>query len=303
MKDFNFSIHTDLFSASETESLYVIDVAANGFCYVSQNDLFLCGRSVDEALLEGIDFYKKNIYKDDLHLWMKMFNAILLFLRNFEEKHDEIEYFSCTFRLQKNYSNSTISLPLMVFHRLIPVWADNKALYLICSVVESAASQAGNLRMYNKGGLTFEQYNAKTQYWNKKIIEPLTEREKAILLLSKQGKTTKEIANFLNRGFHTIRNQITALYKKLEVNSMLEAIDFTSNHCMIYFKEHGEKNSNQLHVETPLKSERVPITAELLQRVQQHLDGGKNNREAAKLEGVSEGIIRYWIKNEKLTKC
>lgn len=60
---------------------------------------------------------------------------------------------------------------------------------------------------------------------------PLTEREKEVLLLIADGKNTKEIANelFLTNG--TVRNYISVILDKLGVSNRIEAI--------IRFKEKG----------------------------------------------------------------
>ncbi|MDR0573201.1 MAG: LuxR C-terminal-related transcriptional regulator [Tannerella sp.] len=90
--------------------------------------------------------------------------------------------------------------------------------------------------MYNKDGLTYEEYSFTTGRWKLKTKEALTEREKAILMLAGQGKSSVEIADVLCKGQNTIRNQIKLLFAKLEVHSMQEAIECACNHRMIYPK-------------------------------------------------------------------
>lgn len=53
---------------------------------------------------------------------------------------------------------------------------------------------------------------------------PLTEREKAVLELIAEGKSTKEIATALNIKVGTVRNYISAILEKLEVTNRIEAI-------------------------------------------------------------------------------
>ena len=130
------------------------------------------------------------------------------------------------------------------------------------------------------------------------MIEPLTEREKAILMLARQGNNSKEIASNLCRGHYTIRNQIKALFEKLNVNSMQEAIDFSYYHCLI----NASKQVLQKPNKTSRKKIRILLTIDRLNRIQQNLDDGKSIRQAAKLEGVAESAIRYQIKQGKLKK-
>jgi transcriptional regulator EpsA len=51
----------------------------------------------------------------------------------------------------------------------------------------------------------------------------LTERERVILYWVREGKTNWEIAQICNRSQHTIKNQIEALFRKLQVTSRAQA--------------------------------------------------------------------------------
>lgn len=288
----------DMLSSITTESLYVLDIPQKQFCYVKPDDLFLCGFSTEEALKEGYDFYSKIVYPEDLSLWTDMRKAVLRRLKNFEKIRDEIDYFSCTFRLLRRYSFISRPLPQMVYHRMKPVWTDNELRYLICSVESSTIKEAGNLHLYTKDGLIYEEYNFTTKRWKQKTKELLTERERAILMLAQQGKSSAEIADNLCKGQNTIRNQIKALFSKFEVHSMQEAIEFACYHCMISPKQDIEPQP----IEASCKRSRVLLTEDMLQRIQQYLDDGKSVRQAAKLEGIAESAIRYWKNKERLRK-
>ena len=292
-----FIRYLEILSSTLTESIYVIDMATNWFCYVSPNDLFLCGHTVEDALLCGNDFYKKIVLPDDLPLWEKIFKAVLGYLSDFDENRAEIDYFSCTFRLQRKYSFSSLrTLPQMVYHRIKPIFGNDNLRYLVCSVRSSACKKTGNLRLYCKNGMSYEEYNTATRRWKRKTIEPLTERERAILMLAQQGKSSGEIANYLCKGRNTIRNQIKPLFSKLNVHSMQEAVDFAGYHRLIYPKQDIEMQP----AEKRCKRNRVLLKEDMLQHIQQQLDIGKSIRQAAKLEGIAESAIRYWIKKGKL---
>lgn len=229
------SIH--LLSSITTESLYVIDIPQRQFCYISPDDLFLCGFSVEEAMEQGYDFYSKIIYPEDLPVWTEILNVVCQYLRNYKEKLDERNYFSCTFRLLRKYSFTPRPLSQMIYHRIQPMWIANKLRYLICWIGSSTIKKAGNLRLYNKGGSTYEEYSFVTKRWKQNTIEPLTEREKVILMLAQQGKSTVEIAKNLCKAHFTIRNQIKSLFSKLKVHSMQEAIEIASYHGMLHSQQ------------------------------------------------------------------
>jgi DNA-binding NarL/FixJ family response regulator len=287
--------YLDFISSISADSYYVIDVRKKRFCHIQPDARFLCGHSVGEAMSMGTDFYQEIIHPDDLPLWRKMFKAVLLYLNHFEEKQNEINYFSCTFRLQRKYSFLAHSLSQMINHQMKPVWKEDELRYFICSVESSATKKAGNLRMYYKDGLAYEEYSTATERWKKKTIVPLTEHERAILMLARQGKSSGEIAGDLCKGCNTIRNQIKALFSKLNVHTMQEALEFAHHHIL-----NLKQKQQQQPVETLRKRARIPLTADKIQCIQQHLDDGKSIRQAAKLEGITEGTIRYLIKHGKL---
>ena len=186
--------HLDLFSSIATESFYMVDVQQQRFCYIQPHTSFLCDYAAEEALNLGYDFYPKIVHPDDLPTWKKMHKAILRYLDDDAEKRDEVDYFSCTFRLQHKYSFLSHPLPQMVYHRLKPVWVDDQLRYLICSVAGTSTKEA--LRMYNSDGKSYEEYNLQTHKWKPITIKPLTEHERVILMLEQQGKNVKEISSF-----------------------------------------------------------------------------------------------------------
>jgi DNA-binding NarL/FixJ family response regulator len=225
----------EAFSAVTTGGLYVLNIPQMQFCCIKPDDFFLCGFSVGEALKLGNSFYSKIVYPEDLPLWKNMLKSVLHYLKDSDDKRNEVDFFSCTFRLQHTFNNRPLAY--MVYHRMKPVWEDGKLHYLICSVVNSTVKEAGNLLMHNIDGLTYEECNLKNKKWKRITIKMLTERERAILMLAGQGKKTKEIANDLYRGHNTIHNQKQLLFPQLNVHSKQEAIEYAHSHRMIYYKD------------------------------------------------------------------
>lgn len=290
----------EIISAITSKSLFVLDVTANCFRAIASNNFFLCGCSDDDTMLSGSHFFKKIIYPDDLELPKTMYRVVLEYLRHCKKEEQRQVCFSITFRLQRYYSFLNKPFPQMVILRMKPIWQNDKLSCFICSVGNSNAQNAGNLFIHGKDGLIHTEYNFDKQSWKKVVIKPLTEREKAILVLACQGRNSKEIANCLCRGHHTIRNQIKSLFDKLGVNSMQEAIDFSDNYCMLYLPRNHDLNHRQSSSGVSQKRKRILITEEILQHVRQHLESGKSIRQAALSEKISESAIRYWIKLGKL---
>ena len=163
-----------------------------------------------------------------------MHRVVLLYIKENEDCRDDIDAFYCTFRLQRKVSFLTNPLPQMVYQLMKPAWEGDELRYLICALDSSTAKESGNLLLFSKNGRMHKEYRRASRRWKPVIIEALTERERAILMLAQQGKTVKDIAHDLAKGYHTIHNQITELFFKLEVHSMMEAIDLSSIHNNIY---------------------------------------------------------------------
>jgi len=284
------------------ECVYVVDVRQRCFRFVSNHDLFLCGHTQEEVIKLGYNFYRKVVHPEDYHLVGKMQRATLKKLAEIGESWDEVGYFSCSFRLLRKYSFLPRPLPQMVCHQAKPVWVEDELRYFVCSVENSCIKKRENLRMYHKNNPVYEEYNANTNRWKRMVIEPLTEREKAILMLSQQGKKIYEIANDLNIGYKTADNQISKIFEKLDTHSMKDSVIFAENHQMIYIPVRKMSDTILQPVEAPRKRKRILLTEDKLKNIQKSLNEEYSINSIAKKEGVSEGAIRAAIKKNKLKK-
>lgn len=231
-----FIQYCKMFSSITSDSFYVLDIPQKQFYYIKPDDLFLCGHSVEEAMRLGHDFYTQIIHPDDLPLWTNILKIVSNYLYDQKDKWNEIDYFSCTFRLLRKYSFSSRLLSQMVYQRMKPIWLNNHLRYLLCMVGSSTHKEAGFFFLHSKDKLIYEEYSFTTRRWKQQKRELLTEREKAILMLAKQGKNTVEIANDLCKGQYTIRNQIKPLFNKLKVHSIQEAIEFCDCYHLLNIK-------------------------------------------------------------------
>ena len=68
-------------------------------------------------------------------------------------------------------------------------------------------------------------------------IEPLTEREREVLVLIAKGLRNKEIADALFISERTVKFHANALYQKLNVTSRTEAVSFALQHHLITLDE------------------------------------------------------------------
>ncbi len=65
------------------------------------------------------------------------------------------------------------------------------------------------------------------------LHEPLTERERDVLLLLTQGKSNKEIASELFIGDRTVKSHLSAIFQKLDVTDRTQAALFAVRHGLV----------------------------------------------------------------------
>jgi two-component system, NarL family, response regulator DesR len=83
-----------------------------------------------------------------------------------------------------------------------------------------AKELADALRRVHGGGRAIDP-NLATEAWGES--DPLTERERSVLRLAGEGKTSGEIADLLNLSEGTVRNYLSEAISKLGVNNRVEA--------------------------------------------------------------------------------
>ncbi|MDR0573190.1 MAG: LuxR C-terminal-related transcriptional regulator [Tannerella sp.] len=208
-------------------SIYVIDFHKQCFLFVSGHDLFLSGFSPGNVLKMGYDFFPKIIHPDDLPLFIDIHRAILQCLSE-PNSLQEIDYFAFNIRLMNH------GLPLMVYHKMTPLFMNGYARIGVCHLSGSVTHKSGNLEICFKDRKKSSLYSFKQQQWQPQESLSLTSREKSILKLARQGKCNKEIGDIIHASERTIRNTETTLYKKLNVHSMCEAIIYSTNHRLIF---------------------------------------------------------------------
>jgi DNA-binding CsgD family transcriptional regulator len=210
------------------ESVYVVDLYKKQFLYVSLNSQFQCGYTSSEVLSLGYQYYFKIVYKEDLPLLMRMYKEVLSYLKNANDLL-RLKYLMFTYRVVLH--NEEV---LMVNHKVVPLLHEKgqDVRLVVCKVSHSIRKESGNLMALYDEPHRLYSYSFEQEQWCDEHIIMLTDREKGILKLAKQGKSTKEMAAMLHSRENTIRNQKSALYYKLHVNSMSDAI-FAASHYSI----------------------------------------------------------------------
>ena len=281
-------------AAMSIEAVYVIDFLKREFLYVANSDLFLCGHSVEEAMLLGYDFYSKITHPADLPLLAEMHHAILLRLCSMTDSGN-LNYFSFSVRMGNK------SKYLMSFHKIKPLFVDGHIRYGLCTVVNTALATSGNLRTHHIDGVDDEEYLF-TGTWQKIATLHLSQREREILRLAYRGKIGSKAADILHISNNTLRNDQAQLCKKLNVHSMTQALIYASTHQINFWDNQHDHNLKQEG--KPVRRRiRHLITPDMMLRIQEGLHHGLHVNVIAEQEHISEGAIRYHIGKGKLQKA
>ena len=283
------------FASVSLETVYVVDFLNEGFHFVPNRGDFLCGYSVTEVMSLGYGFLPTIIHDNDLPLLRDMYQAIR---RRLFGKSDLgcIRFFSFTIRIRiKNESKY-----MMYYHKIRPIFIDGMLRYGLCMMRNSVLDTPGRLRAYLTNGKDYEEYSPKTKKWKRGIEEELTEQEKGVLRLAKRGKMGKVAAGKLCLGYQAYRNIGAAIYKKLKVKSLMQAVIYAFDHQLIFEPNENVRKGKQETQIRPKRTRRL-LTPELVQQIQKRLNEGQSIRSIAKSAQVTEGAIRYAIKRGKLT--
>jgi DNA-binding CsgD family transcriptional regulator len=299
----SFATSIEDFSSICTEAIY-IDFQKRCFHHVPVHNLFLCGHSREEVMQLGYDFYPETVHEEDLPAFIKMHQAILIYLKNHRARQNEVNYFSFTVRLKAPPSPIGETGYLMVYHKLKPLFTDGVLHFGVCILSCSVIPASGNLRVYFNDSPGFDEYSFDNGTWKNRQDERLTKQEIMVLWFSKQRICNKQIADKLQVSYIAIRRIKAQMYKKLGVETIGQAIIYATNHQML-FSTIPENSGNDFSCSQccqKSKRGRNKLSDETLCRIQNAMDNKRSVNSIAKDLGISEGTIRKAIKNGKLTK-
>jgi DNA-binding NarL/FixJ family response regulator len=226
-------------------SVYVVDFNGECFRYVSNHGLFLCRHSVDEVMQLGSDFYPRIVHPDDMPLLKKIFREILKTCRDTEQPNN-LHCFSFTVRTKIHLHQWKQPDYIMVYHKLVPIFADGQVQFgvclLTCAATEKIHEEAdknsnkssGNLTLYYKDNKRFDEYSFENDRWKSYEIKHLTEEERAILVLAINGESNELIAEKFSISSNNLRHKQARLYEKLGVRTIKQAIIYSINHSLLF---------------------------------------------------------------------
>ena len=209
-------------------SICLIDYVEKKFSYITQNDLFLCGYSVEEVERLGIHFFDNVLYPDDKHLFETINKIAYNFFSNQTTPQNRKNYWA-SYDLRFINKNGTVKMLHFMFRPLVMDSNGNPIICLIQACL-SGKSQSGNLCIYSTKDHQFFEYSNSTRKFIPVKRKKLNESEKQVLILLSQGFIGKEIANKLSKKENTIKYYFSSIHRKLNVSNNNEAVYLYANY-------------------------------------------------------------------------
>ena len=123
----------------------------------------------------------------------------------------------------------------LVNHHLTPMvlTKDGRIWLALCTISMSARSTPGHIIMKKSGSKSYYEYSLDKHKWITKEGITLSERERDVLTLSAQGYTMNDIADKLCKSIDTIKACKRALFSKLGVKNIAEALSYATNYKLL----------------------------------------------------------------------
>lgn len=220
----------ETFALTTYRTIYVIDYYRRNFFYVSDNPLFLCGMKAGKVKEMGYEFYIRQVPEYDLPLLLEINKAGFLFTQRIPAEHLREYTLSYDFHIKQPSGQA-----MLINHKITPLrlTKEGKVWLTFCSVSLSSRTTSGNLEIMRKGHNARWIYDLKNRRWKESKETGLKDIEKDVLTLSAQGYTANEIAERLYKSVDTIKSYKRALFEKLDVNNISEAISYAINKKLI----------------------------------------------------------------------
>lgn len=229
-KKFDYLESIKAFSRATYKSIYVIDYLKQGFEYVSDNPLFLCGNTAAQVLEMGYAFYFKYVPEKDLELLLKINDVGFSFYERIPLEERLSYTISYDFHLKTPEGKS-----ILINQKLTPMFLnqEGKIWKAICMISLSSERRSGNIKIYKSGENKVYQYDLESNLWVNSEKVSLSKREVEILQLCARGFTINEIAETIFVSPDTVKFHRRKLFDKIGVTSITEAIAYATNNKLI----------------------------------------------------------------------
>lgn len=217
------------FARSTHQCVYVIDYFKQNFLYVSGNLAYWCGQASDKIEEFGYRFYLDYVPEKEQQMLLEI-NKKGFDLFNEIPFSERLEYtISYDFHIIHGRKSRLVN------HHLTPMvlTKDGRIWLALCTIAMSARNTPGHIVIKKSGSKSYYEYSLDKHKWVKKDGIILSETEHDVLTLSAQGYTMNEIADKLYKSVDTIKACKRALFSKLGVKNIAEALSYATNYKLL----------------------------------------------------------------------
>lgn len=217
------------FARSTHQCVYIIDYFKQNFLYVSEDLAYWCGQPSNKIKEFGYNLYLNFVPTEEQKMLVEinekgfdLFNSIPL--------AERLDYtITYDFHLVNNKKKRLVN------HHLTPLvlTKDGRIWLALCTISMSSKNVPGNIIMEKPGSKFCYQYSLEKHKWQKIECVTLNETERDVLVLSAQGYTMNEIAGQLCKSIDTIKACKRALFARLGVKNIAEALSYTTNYHLL----------------------------------------------------------------------
>lgn len=217
------------FERSTYQCVYIIDYNRQDFMYVSENIAKICGEDAQKIKDFGYKFYIDYVPEEDLKMLLEI-NA-----SGFEQFENIPVAERTKYTISYDFHIRRGNRLRLVNHKLTPILLtkDGKMWLAICTISLASGNKAGNVIIKKPGADTFIEYSMEKKKWIQKKEIFLSDAEREVLVLSTQGYTMNDIADILCKSIDTVKTYKRAIFRKMEVKNIAEALAYAQNHYLI----------------------------------------------------------------------
>ena len=217
------------FAQTTYQSIYIIDYYKKNFLFVSENPLFLCGRTAEEVRQMGYGFYLNYVPEEEVPMLLELNRSGFRAFYDQPIEKRRLCMMSYDFHIENEGRKKLIN------HKITPLaMTDEGRVWLaLCTVSLSPHKEAGHIEFFQFHTGEKREYSLEAHRWKNRETITLKPEEKQILTLSAQGYTMKEIAGQMLRSFDTVKFYRRQIFEKLDVQNITEALALATNYGLL----------------------------------------------------------------------
>lgn len=217
------------FARSTHQCVYIIDYFKQNFLYVSENLAYWCGQPSEKIKDFGYKFYLDYVPEKEQQMLLEI-NKKGFDLFNEIPIGERLDYtISYDFHIIQGKKHRLVN------HHITPMvlTKDGRIWLALCTISMSARNTPGHIIMKRSNAQSYYEYSLEIHKWIKKEGITLSETERDVLILSAQGYTMNDIADKLCKSIDTIKACKRALFSKMDVKNIAEALSYATNYRLL----------------------------------------------------------------------